>query len=110
MSQGTYRSDGRKIRKSRLHILGRVELQKNAQCLCKTIKIRSTQIRQEFVPETEDISSLSNVKYSMAYREASGDGGLCEGGVGKDAEGAAAEIRASREEEFGPSKMRCART
>lgn len=42
----------------------------------------------------------------MAYREASGDGGLCEGGVGKDAVGADAEIRASREGELGPSKMR----
>jgi hypothetical protein len=56
------------------------------------------------------ISLSLNVKYSMAYREASGDGGLCEGGVGKDAEGAAADIRASREVEFGPSKMRCSRT
>lgn len=46
----------------------------------------------------------------MAYREASGEAGLCDGGVGKDVEGAAAEIRASSEGELGPSKIRCAST
>jgi hypothetical protein len=46
----------------------------------------------------------------MAYREASGDDGLCDGGVGKEADGEAAEIRASREGELGPSKIFCART
>jgi len=46
----------------------------------------------------------------MAYRDASGDGGLCVGGVGSEAEGDDADIRASREGELGPSNMRCART
>ena len=35
---------------------------------------------------------------------------MCDGGVGKEADGDAAEMRASREGEFGPSKIRCART
>lgn len=62
------------------------------------------------IPEMEESSVSLNVKCSMAYREASGDGGLCDGGVGNDAEGAAAEIRASREGELGPSNIRWAST
>lgn len=61
-------------------------------------------------PETEESSASFNEKCSIAYREASGEGGLWEGGVGKDADGAAKDIRASSDKEFGPSKMRCART
>lgn len=45
----------------------------------------------------------------MASLEASGEAGLCEGGVGNDAEGEEIEIRASRGSEFGPSAMYCAR-
>lgn len=41
-------------------------------------------------------------------REASGDGGLWDGGVGSEADGAEAEIRASNEGELGPSNKRCA--
>ena len=46
----------------------------------------------------------------MATRLASGEGGLCDGGVGSEFEGEVADIRASREGEFGPSKIRWART
>lgn len=60
----------------------------------------------ETEPETVASSVSLNVKCSMAYREASGEGGLCDGGVGSDVEGAAADIRASSEEELGPSKTR----
>lgn len=40
---------------------------------------------------------------------ASGDVGLFEGGVGKDAEGGDEPIRAPKEGEFSPSMKRCAR-
>jgi hypothetical protein len=61
-------------------------------------------------PDTDDNSASLSEKYSMARLLASGDGDLCDGGVGNDAEGEAADILASREGEFGPSKMRCANT
>jgi len=46
----------------------------------------------------------------IAARAASGDGGLLEGGVGRDLDGAAADIRASSDGELGPSTIRCAST
>lgn len=55
------------------------------------------------IPATDDNSSSVSWKCSMANLVASGDGGLCVGGVGRDNEGAVAEIRASREGELGPS-------
>lgn len=39
----------------------------------------------------------------MADREVTGDADLYEGGVGRDAEGAGSETRASKDIEFGPS-------
>ena len=46
----------------------------------------------------------------MAARAASGDGGLLEGGVGRDLDGATADIRASSDGRLGPSTMRWAST
>jgi len=45
----------------------------------------------------------------MAALDASGDGGLWDGGVGRDVDGAVADTRASKEGEFGPSTSLCAR-
>jgi hypothetical protein len=45
----------------------------------------------------------------MTKREASGEAGLFDGGVGKDWDGADGDIRASNEGEWGPSTTRCAR-
>lgn len=51
------------------------------------------------MPATASRSDSLKEKYSIAKREASGEAGLWEGGVGRDADGAGYEIRASREAE-----------
>jgi hypothetical protein len=61
-------------------------------------------------PETAESSASLREKCSIANREASGDGGLLDGGVGKDEVGAAEDTRASSENEFGPSITRWANT
>jgi hypothetical protein len=60
-------------------------------------------LTKSIIPATDDNSSSASWNCSMANLVASGDGGLCVGGVGRDMEGAVAEIRASREGELGPS-------
>ncbi len=60
-------------------------------------------------PAREASSASLNAKYSKANLDRSGDGGLLEGGVGRDADGGVEDMRKSREGEFGPSTTRWAR-
>lgn len=59
-----------------------------------------------YLPETHANSASLNEKCSIAKRVASGDGGLWDGGVGRDEVGAEEDTRASRDIEFGPSTTR----
>ena len=61
------------------------------------------------IPATAASSVSLNLKKSMAKRADSGKGDLCDGGVGRDAEGAGEATRAASDKELGPSANCCAR-
>lgn len=92
-------------------ILRTVKFKEYTKSFYKTLSVKlSDSLKELLQPDTDDSSVSLSEKCSIARLLASGDGDLCDGGVGSDAEGEAAEILASREGELGPSKMRWANT
>lgn len=60
----------------------------------------------KYVPATDSSSLSLRPKNSIANREASGEEGLWVGGVGREADGADGDTRASKDRECGPSTIR----
>lgn len=67
-------------------------------------------MKHRYLPATSRTSVSDKTKNSIASLEASGEGALCEGGVGKEAEGGEKDIRESKGSELGPSDTYCAST
>jgi hypothetical protein len=84
-----------------------VEIQEDRQGVYNMNAFKNNDgIRTTNSPATESGSSPLRPKNSIANREASGEEALCVGGVGKDADGADGDTRASKDSECGPSTIR----